>query len=213
MSTISDLSTRRQYFGNWRLLREDEVDLLDVLGTELVLILALGEFAVRVDEEHFAPQLVGLVLVDHDDAGGNAGAIEETRRQADDRLDHVVLDEQLANELFLAAAKEHAVGHDRRHVPVWLQAGQHVLDEHEVGLLACFRAPFAEAGRELQRGAAVVLRERRIGEDAVELADLPASRICGSSSVSAFSMVKRVMLWRIMFMMQMDQTVPFESWP
>ena len=48
----------------------------------------------------------------------------------------IVLDEQLADELFLAAAKEHAVRHDRRHVAVRLEAGQHVLDEHQVGLLA-----------------------------------------------------------------------------
>ena len=39
----------------------------------------------------------------------------------------------------------------------------------------------------------------------------PLSRMSGSSSVSPFSMVDRVMLWRIMFMMQIDQTVPLES--
>ena len=117
-------------------------------------------------------QRVGLVLVHHEHAGGNAGAVEEAGRQADDGLDHVVIDENLADQLFLAAAEQHAVGHDRRHVAVGLEAGQHVLDEHEVGLLAGLGAPFAEAAGELHVGAAVVLRERRIGEHAVELADL-----------------------------------------
>ena len=159
-------------FRQLALLGEDEVDLLNVLGAELVLVLAFGVFAVGIDEEHLAAQGVGLVLVHHEDAGGNARAVEEAGRQADDGLDHVVLDEDFADELFLAAPEQHAVGHDRGHVAVRLEAGQHVLDEHEVGLLPGLRAPFAEAGGKLQVGAAVVLREGRIGEDAVEFADL-----------------------------------------
>ncbi len=38
--------------GQFTLVGEDEVDLLNVLGTELVLVLAFGKFAVGIDEEH-----------------------------------------------------------------------------------------------------------------------------------------------------------------
>ena len=155
------------------LVREDEVDLLDVLRAEPVLVLALPVLAVRVDEQHLAAQRVGLALVAYQHAGGDAGAVEQAGRQADDRLDHVVLDQQLADEPLLAPAEQHAVGHDGGHVAVGLQARQHVLDEHEVGLLAGLRAPFAEAVGEAHVGAAVVLRERGVGEHPVELADLP----------------------------------------
>ena len=53
-------------FRQFALVREDEVDLLDVLGAELVLVLAFGVFAVGIDEEHLAAQRVGLVFV-HDE--------------------------------------------------------------------------------------------------------------------------------------------------
>jgi hypothetical protein len=97
--------------------------------------------------------------------------------------------------------------------PSGLEAGQHVLDEHEVGLLASLGAPLTEAVLELHSGAAVVLGERRIGKDTVKARIWPWSRILGSSSVSAVLNGERVMLCRIMFMMQMDQTVPFDSCP
>ena len=41
-------------FRHFALLGEDEVDLLNVLGAELVLVLALHVFAVGIDEEHLA---------------------------------------------------------------------------------------------------------------------------------------------------------------
>src|SRR5450631_466186 len=151
---------------------EDEVDLLNVLGAELVLVLALGVFAVGVDEEQLATQGVGLALVRHDDASGNTGAIEESGRQADDGLDHVVIDEDFADEFFLAASEQHAMRHDGGHVAVRLEARKHVLDKHEVSLFPGLWAPFTEAGGELQSGAAVILGEGGIGEYAVEFADL-----------------------------------------
>ena len=159
-------------FGNFPLVGEDEVDLFDVLGAQFVLGLAFGVFAVGIDEEHLVLEGLGLVLVGHDHAGGDAGAVEEAGRQADDGLDHIVVDEDLTDQFFLAAAEQHAVGHDGGHVAVRLQAGQHVLHEHQVGLFAGLGAPFAETAGEFQRGAAVVLREGWIGQDPVELADL-----------------------------------------
>ena len=144
-----------------------------LLRAQPVLVLALPVLAVRVDEQHLVAQRVGLAPVAHQHARGDAGAVEEAGRQADDRLDHVVLDQQLADELLLAPAEQHPVGHDRGHVALRLEARQHVLDEHEVGLLAGLRTPLAEAAREAHVGAAVVLRERGVGEHAVELADPP----------------------------------------
>ncbi len=150
---------------------KDEINLFDVLGAEFVLVLALGVFAVGVDEENLVTQGVGFILVEDKDAGGDAGAVEEPGRQAHYCLDDVVLDEELADELFLAAAEEDAVGHNGGGVAAGLKAGEHVLDEHEVGLFPGLGAPLAKAGGKLERGAAVVLREGRIGQHAVELAD------------------------------------------
>ena len=56
--------------------------------------------------------------------------------------------------------------------PSRLEAGQHVLHKHEVGLLAGLGAPLAEAAGKFHVGAAVVLRKGRIGQHTVELAHL-----------------------------------------
>ena len=157
--------------GDLALVGEDKVDLLDVLGAQLVLVLALGVLAVGVDEEHLVTQGVRLVLVAHQHAGRDARAVEQALGQADDRLYTVSLDKDLADELLLAAAEEHAVGHDGGHVAAGLEAGQHVLDKHQVGLLAGLWTPLAEAAGELHIGAAVVLGEGRVGQHPVELAD------------------------------------------
>ena len=91
--------------GNLTLVGEDEIDLLDVLRAQFVLVLAFGVLAVGIDEQHLAAQRVGLALVAHQHAGRNAGAVEEAGRQADDGLDHVIADQQFADELFLAPRK------------------------------------------------------------------------------------------------------------
>ena len=51
----------------------------------------------------------GVLLVDDDDAGGDAGAVEEVGGQADDALDEAALDEVAADVGFLVAAEQHAV--------------------------------------------------------------------------------------------------------
>ena len=157
-------------FGNLAFVGEHEVDFLDVLRAQPVLILPFGILPVGVNEQHLVAQIVGLVLVADEHAGRDAGPVKKTLGQTDDGLNHVVVYQQFPNQLLLAPAKEHAVGHDGGHVAVALEAGQHVLDEHQVGLFAGFRAPLAEAVGELHIGAAVVLRERRVGQHPVELA-------------------------------------------
>ena len=62
--------------------------------------------------------------------------------------------------------------HDRRHVAVWLEAGEHVLHEHQISLLAGLGANHIGSGSGIScPGPAVVLRERRVGQHAVELAE------------------------------------------
>ena len=54
----------------------------------------------------------GALLVEHDDAGRDAGAVEEVRGQADDALDVAALDEVAPDDGLGIAAEEHAVGED-----------------------------------------------------------------------------------------------------
>src|SRR5215218_4281151 len=98
------------------------------------------ELAVGVYEEYLALALFGLLAgrAHDEDAGGDAGAVEEVRSEADDGFEGVGLDEPLPDLLFGAAAEEDAVGHDGRHHATTSQGGEHVLSEHEVGLLAGF---------------------------------------------------------------------------
>ena len=69
-------------------------DLLDVLGHEVVLRPALAVLAVGVDEQHLARALGGLGpwCAQHEDAGRDAGAVEEVRAEADDRLEDVLVE-------------------------------------------------------------------------------------------------------------------------
>ncbi len=54
----------------------------------------------------------GVLLVEHDDAGGDAGAVEEVGGQADDALEIAGADELLADRGLGIAAEEHAMGQD-----------------------------------------------------------------------------------------------------
>src|SRR3546814_10266123 len=78
-------------------------DARDVLGAQEVLRLALAVVAVGVDEDHMVA-FARAVLVHHQHAGGNAGAVEQASRQADDRLQPAVVDEVPAR---LARSEEH----------------------------------------------------------------------------------------------------------
>lgn len=68
---------------------------LDVLVGEVVLGLAPDQLVGAVDEENLALTLGRLRAVDDQNAGGDAGAVEEVGPQADDGLDQVVLEEAL----------------------------------------------------------------------------------------------------------------------
>jgi len=142
-------------------------DARDVPGAEEVLRLALAVVAVGVDEDDVLAVL-GARLVHDQNAGRDAGSVEEAGGQADDRLEPAALDEVAARVPLGAAAEEHTVGHDGGHLAVGLEHRDHVLHEHQVGLLALLGHPHDEAPRVLDVLPDVVLAERRIGEHAVE---------------------------------------------
>src|SRR5205807_8465647 len=62
----------------------------------------------RINHED-ALSRVGIFLVEHDDAGGDAGAVEKIRREADDALDVAATDDLAPDVSFGAAAKQYAV--------------------------------------------------------------------------------------------------------
>ena len=82
---------------------------MNVLGAEAVLGAVLHEALASVDhEDAFAG--VGVLLVDDDDAGGDAGAIEEVGGQADDALDVAFADQGAADVGLGVAPEEYPVG-------------------------------------------------------------------------------------------------------
>ena len=72
---------------------------------------------------------------DHD-GGGDTGTVEQVRAEADHGVEQVVFDDAAADLALGTAAEQHAVGHDSGDDAVGLEHGQHVLQEHQVGLLA-----------------------------------------------------------------------------
>ena len=149
----------------------DVDDLGEVLRAQEVLRLAFTVFAVGIDKNDVRAALAfehRVLLVHHQHAGGDAGAVEQSGGQADDGFEPAAFDEVLARFFLLAAAEQHAVRHDGGHLAVGLEHGQHVLHEHEVGLLALFGHPHGEAAGVFDVLLDVVLAEGRIGEYAVE---------------------------------------------
>ena len=87
---------------------------------------------------------------------------------------------RLADDPFRAAPEQHAVRHDRGDDAVALEDGQHVLEEHQVGLLAALGGvAVAEPLGVGERGLVVVLAERRVGNHPVEPPQFSASDVLG----------------------------------
>ncbi len=142
-------------------------DLVDVFRAQVVLRLAFAVFAVSVDEQHMVA-LGRAILVHHQDAGGDAGAVEEVAGQADDRLQIAALDKVFACFALLTAPEQHTVRHYGRHAAIVLEYRQHVLHKHQIGLFAFFRHHHRKAAREFEVFFDVVLAEGRIGHHAIE---------------------------------------------
>ena len=157
-------------------------DPLQVLRTESVLaalglILQLG-----VDEEDpplARRQLRSLGPAD-DDTGRNAGAVEQVGGQSDHGLQQVVFDQPGADLLFHPRTEEHAVRHHGGQHAARVEHGQHVLEEHQVGLLPLFRTEAVdEPLRELHPLASIALAEGWIADHAVESHQAAVFQVCG----------------------------------
>ena len=96
----------------------------------MVLALALHEVLGGVDEEH----VVGLLaLLEHEDADGDVGGVEEVRGQADHGVDVAVL-EQFGSDAFLrSASEEDSMRQDDGHHAFRFQIVEAVEQEGEVG--------------------------------------------------------------------------------
>ena len=87
---------------------EDVHDAVDVLGAQAILVAVLDE-ALRGVHHEDALAGVGVLLVEHEDAGRSACAVEEVGRQADDALDVAPLDDLATDGSFGTTPKEDAV--------------------------------------------------------------------------------------------------------
>lgn len=74
-----------------------------------------------------------MLLVQHDDAGGDAGAVEQVRGQADDPLDDAALDQIAADDALGIAAEENPMRKDACALAGALERAE---DVQEVGVSA-----------------------------------------------------------------------------
>ena len=143
----------------------------------------------------------GFLLVEHDEAGGDAGAVEEVRGQADDRLDVAALDQGLANRGLGVASEQHAVGHDSDAAGRGLQRLDHVQQEGVVTVLVGRSGEAIEAAEVLLPPVRPRLDgEWRIGDEVVERHQVARRpRNSGLVSVFPWRMSLVALPWRIMF--------------
>ena len=109
-----------------------------------------------------------VLLVEHDDAGRDAGAVEEVGWQADDALDVAALEQLPADGRLGVAAEEDAVRQDDRRLAGALERLQHVQQEGVVAVLLRRASELEAAVLVLQAVAPRLDRERRIHDGEVE---------------------------------------------
>ena len=80
-------------------------------GRRRFLVTVLHEALGRIDHEDTGAA-GGVLLVEHHDAGRDAGAVEEVGRQADDALDIAALQQCLTDGRLGMATEQDAVRHD-----------------------------------------------------------------------------------------------------
>ena len=113
-------------------LVEDIDYLVDVHRAKTVLVSVLKVARAGVDHED-AFSGVGVFLVDDDDAGGNAGSVEEVCWQADDALDLALADECTANVGFRIASEQDTV---RQNASAFAGGFERANDVKKVGVVA-----------------------------------------------------------------------------
>ncbi len=146
-------------------------DLVDVLFAKPVLIAVLDEPFGGVDEEDaFAGG--GVLFVQHDDAGGDAGAVEEVGWKADDCFDQAAGEQVLADDGLRVAAKKDAMRKNARSFAGGLERAD---DVQEIGVVALFGGRDAVRIEAVERvvvgiesGAPAFVGKGRVGDDVVE---------------------------------------------
>jgi len=133
---VADLGQRHyaRILGHLDLFVEDVDDAVNVLVAQAVLVAVLHEAFAGVDHED-ASAGGGMLLVEHQDAGRDAGAIEQVGRQADDALDVAAADDILADGCLGVAAEEHPMGQNHRALARAFERLEDVQQEGEVAVL------------------------------------------------------------------------------
>ena len=169
---VADLRQRHhaRIPGDFELAVEGIDDLMDVLGAEAVLVPVFDESLGGVDHEDALPGM-GVFLVENEDAGGDARAVKEVGRQADDALDIAALDDLAADRGLGTAAEKNAVRVNDRAFACALEAREDVQEESIVAVLLRRNPECKAAIQVIGRIEAVAPGfggERKIGDDEVE---------------------------------------------
>ena len=114
----------------------------------------------------------GSLLVHHDDARRDPGAVEQVRGQADDALDQAAANQASSDVGLGIAAKQHPMGEN---TGAFAAAPQRVHDVQQIGVVSLFSGwhsemfePLVFIFHRVQAGAPAFVTERRIGDDVVE---------------------------------------------
>ena len=107
---------------------------MDVLGAEAVLVAIFEKALGGIDHED-AFSGCGIFLVENDDAGGNARAIKEIRRQPDNAFDKTTADYFPSDSSFGIATEKHAMGQNDRSFPCALQGCKDMQEESVIPVL------------------------------------------------------------------------------
>jgi hypothetical protein len=139
-------------------------DFVDVLAAQAVLVAVLHKAPAGIHHEQ-PLALRRPRLIQHDDAGGNARAVEQVRRQADDALDVALAHQVPPNAGLGIAAKQHPVGQNHRRLARTLQRLE---DVQQKGIVAVFirRCPILKP-LELVRLDADPIAPRLVGEGGI----------------------------------------------
>ena len=134
-------------FRNLKLPGEDIDDLVQVHIAQAVLGPLFHESSTGVDHE-YAFAGMGILLVDDDDAGWNACAVEEVWRQADDPLDVPAPDEFATYIGLCVATEQHAVRQNAGTLAGTFERADYV---QKVGVVALFGGRNAEMAESVMR--------------------------------------------------------------
>ena len=174
---VADLRQRdhARVAGHFGQAREGVHDHVEVLGAEAVLVAVFDEALGGIDHED-ALAGGGVFLVEHEDAGRDARAVEQIRRQADDALDVAAPDDLAADGRFRAAPEEDAVGEIDGRFARALEAGEDVEHKSEITVLLGRNAEL-EAVKLVVVGIQTIAPrlggERRIGDHEIEGLEQP----------------------------------------